>query len=54
MGIISFSSGVALGGDRSSEQAIRKADDLLYMAKRQGRNQVIAESLADEVQALAA
>tara|TARA_B100000929_G_scaffold132098_2_gene104688 strand:- start:25 stop:1038 length:1014 start_codon:yes stop_codon:yes gene_type:complete len=54
MGIISFSSGVALGGDRSSEQAIRKADDLLYMAKRQGRNQVIAESFADEVQALAA
>jgi PleD family two-component response regulator len=41
---VSISAGVvATGPDESSEQAVARADKLLYRAKREGRNRVVGE-----------
>ncbi|MBD59228.1 MAG: GGDEF domain-containing protein [Citromicrobium sp.] len=42
MGAITFSAGVAANGE-TSDETLRKADDLLYEAKKTGRNKVMTE-----------
>jgi len=43
LGAITFSSGVVCAKDREVDEAIDIADELLYQAKRTGRNRVICE-----------
>lgn len=41
LGLLSFSAGIALFGDRTLDQAIAAADVAMYKAKENGRNQII-------------
>jgi len=43
LGAVTFSAGVAARRGRSIEDLVAAADAVLYRAKEQGRNQVIAE-----------
>ena len=44
LGSITFSAGLALRGERGTDDAIREADARLYQAKEGGRNRVVADS----------
>lgn len=51
LGALTFSSGVVCAKDREVDEAIDIADELLYQAKRSGRNRVICEG--DHVEEMA-